>query len=338
MRTSRFRFLLLTLPLALAACSSDADESNDDGNTQYEEAPRGTARPDGVPASAVDCATGPSTLKGRFLAPNGTTPVAGAFVYAASGDCWAGTDKDGYFVIKGLPNAETQVRAEKGIFRTEVQATPGKSALSLQVNAAAVPLAYVAGAFDTMQHVLERLGFTPEQIDEDSLTSDVLSKYAGVFLNCGLNEYPMEYENALQALNGYVESGGVLYASDWAESYVTAAFPGRVTFLAPDPRVGATGEQEAAVLDEGLKRALGKGTATINFDSPVWAVIDSVAAGTEVLVRGPVVTMDGTTLSDRPYLVQFATGKGRVTYTSFHNEAQTTGDVDVLLEQLLFQL
>jgi hypothetical protein len=31
-------------------------------------------------------------------------------------------------------------------------------------------------------------------------------------------------------------------------------------------------------------------------------------------------------------------GGGRVTYTSFHNEAQTTADMDQLLEQMLLGL
>ena len=69
----------------------------------------------------------------------------------------------------------------------------------------------------------------------------------------------------------------------------------------------------------------------------IWAVMDSVASGVNVLMKGPAV-VDGVTLTDRPYVVQFSSGSGRVTYTSFHNEAQTTADMDVVLEQLLFTL
>lgn len=333
MRTLAFRLLSFSLPMMLlAGCSGGADDANPGAG------PRGSGRPDGLPASSVDCSSGSETLKGRFLAPNGSTPVAGAFVYVASGDCWAGTDQDGNFTVKGLPLGETQVRAEKGLFRSEATATPGSTTLSLQVDPSAVPLAYVAGSFDTVQFVLERLGFHPDQIDEDSLSSDVLAKYAAVFLNCGLNEVPAEDPDVQQALKGYVEGGGVLYASDWAEIYVKEAFPGKVNFLGLDPRVGEVGTHEAKVLDEGLARALGRSTASITFDAAIWAVIDSVPASTRVLVSGPATTVDGATLSDRPYLVQFEAGKGRVTYTSFHNEAQTTGDMDTLLEQLLFQL
>lgn len=344
MKTLAFR-LSFALPLMLlAACSGTSDDSNASpggpigDETKHEPGPRGSARPDFLPSAAVDCEAGDATLKGRFLAPNGSTPVAGAFVYVGSGDCWAGTDQDGYFSVTGLPMEETSVRAEKGMFRAEGAATPGSSTLSLQVDPSTVRLAYVEGMFDTVELVLERLGFTPERIDEHSLTSENLANYEAVFLNCGLPQAPAEEAHVQQALRSYVEGGGVLYASDWAEVFVREVFPGKVNFLAPDSRVGDVGTHEAKVLDEGLARALGKSTATITFDAPVWAVIDSVPESSRVLVSGPVVTMDGTELPDRPYLVQFEAGQGRVTYTTFHNEVQTTEDVDVLLEQLLFQL
>lgn len=329
MKFSPGRLFLFSLPLCfLAACSSSADDGSGSG----------PGRPVALPPSAVDCSMGSGTLTGRFLAPNGTTPIVGGFVYFGSGDCWAGTDKDGYFSATGLPVTETLVRAEKGLFRSEAKATPGASPLSLRVDASAVKLAYVPGSFDTIQRVLERLGFVPEPIDEEALSTADISQYAGIFLNCGLDTSHAREQEVQNVLKGYVENGGVLYASDWAEAYVRAVFPGRVNFLEPDARVGEAGPQEATVLDESLQRALGRNNATINFDASIWAVIDSVAQGTQVLVEGPVVTVDETQLSKRPYLVQFPAGQGRVTYTSFHNEAQTTGDMDILLEQLLFQL
>lgn len=344
MKNLAFR-LSLALPLMLlAACSSDSDDSKSGGSgpidddTQFEPAPQGEDRPGSLPSPTVDCAAGEGTLQGRFLAPNGTTPVAGAFVYVASGNCWAGTDKDGYFALTGLPMEETTVRAEKGLFRSEVKATPGTDTLSLQVDPTSVRFAYVPGIFDTIEEVLGRLGFSAEEIDATAFTAERLADYDAVFLNCGLDPAPAEDPAALEALRTYVEGGGVLYASDWAEMYVKGAFPNAVNFASPDTRIGDSGTHEAKVLDAGLARALGRDTATITFDAPVWAVVDSVPSSTRVLVSGPVVTMDGVELADRPYMVQFEAGEGRVTYTSFHNEAQTTQDVDTLLEQLLFQL
>jgi len=290
-----------------------------------------------VPGAAVDCSSGGETLDGFVFAPNGTTAVAGAFVYFASGDCWAGTDQDGRFTVKGLPTGSTVVRMEKGLFRTQTSANPNSS-VSLRVDAAQVKLAYVRGQYDSIEDVLGRLGFTAEAVDAESLAITDLSAYSALFLNCGLDETYVYDDATLETLRGYVRGGGVLYASDWAESYVQALFPDKVGFYPGFARVGQSSEQEAVVLDEGLKRGLGREQAAISFDQTGWAVIDSVPAGTTVLVSGPAPTLEGTTLEERPYMVQFPEGQGRVTFTSFHTETQATDDMNILLEQLLFQL
>lgn len=293
-------------------------------------------RPDELPNAIVDCGRGSATLTGRYLAPNGQTPVAGAYVYAASGDCWAGTDAQGRFTMNGLPAGGTLVQAEKGFFATKAQAQTGTE-LSLKIDPATVKLAYITGSFDRIQEVLRRLGFSPTEIPANALFGD-LSQYAAVFLNCGMDEEPAADDRIVASLKGYVEPGGILYASDFSDIYVQRAFPNEVKFLSPDSRVGTSGVVTATLVDAGLKTALGKEQAELDFNLTGWAVVDSVPSSTRVLVRGPVKTFSGATLPDRPLAVQFSLGKGRVTFTSFHNEAQTTADMNVLLEQMLFGL
>ncbi len=293
-------------------------------------------RPNQLPNAVVDCNKGSATLTGRYLAPNGQTPVAGAYVYAASGDCWAGTDAQGRFTMNGLPAGGTLVQAEKGFFATQAQAQTGTE-LSLKIDPATVKLAYVVGSFDSIQDVLRRLGFSPTEIPANALYGD-LSQYAAVFLNCGMDEGPAGDDRIVTSLKGYVERGGILYASDFSDIYVQRVFPDEVKFLAPDPRVGKSGVVTTTLVDAGLKTALGKEQAEIDFNLTGWAVVDSVPSSTTVLVRGPAKTFTGDTLPDRPMAVQFSLGKGRVTFTSFHNEAQTTADMNVLLEQMLFGL
>jgi len=349
MRIPSCRLLLVSLAVLMVSCGDDNGDPGTNpnpnnpnnpgggGTITYVPAPRGPQRPQAVPAAAVDCGSGSGTLTGSVLAPNGSTPVAGAFVYFASGDCWAGTDQSGKFNVKGLPTGATAVRMEKGLFRSQGNATPG-GAVSLRVDASQVKLAYVAGSFDSIEDVLERLGFTAEALDAEQLASADLSAYSALFLNCGMEEVYAYDDATVEAMRSFVRGGGVLYASDWTEVYVQALFPDKVGFYPDYARVGQSGEAQARVLDEGLKRALGREQALISFDQEGWAIIDSVPSGTTVLVSGPATTYEGTALENRPYMVQFPEGEGRVTYTSFHNDVQTTEDMDVLLEQLLFQL
>jgi hypothetical protein len=60
-----------------------------------------------------------------------------------------------------------------------------------------------------------------------------------------------------------------------------------------------------------------------------------------VLVEGEVTVQDwtGTTMTFMsPLLVRLDHGAGSVFYTTFHNEAQVTGDVAILLEQIVESL
>lgn len=325
------RSALATLAAVLAvACSSGSDAP-----------PQGAPPPGSL--VVVDCGAGTAVLEGTFTAPNGTTPVGGATVAVSTASCTASTSAEGKFKFVNLPATTTQVSATKGNFSASVTTTPGAGVVTLAIPADAVHLAYVPGAFDSIEDILAGLGFAPTQLSAEALATASLSSYDALFLNCGMSDY--SYDAAtLAALRAYVDGGGTLYASDWAYSYVVAAFPGKVNMLQPDPLVGDATETPvtATVLDASLQAALGKGSAAIMFDLGGWAVIDSAPAGTDVLITGPVAYYDWdadvTLTATKPYAVRFASGSGRVTYTSFHNEAQVTADMQKLLESMVFGL
>jgi hypothetical protein len=136
-------------------------------------------------------------------------------------------------------------------------------------------------------------------------------------------------------------------------------------------RIGSSGSVTAKVVDSGLSAVLGKTNAEINFDLGSWAVIDSVGSGTKVHITGPVSIYDygssgysqeyldalsnldysnpqaveefyqnyqsgntgssSSNVQDKPYVVSFSEGEGEVLYTSFHNEAQKTSDMEKLV-------
>lgn len=289
--------------------------------------------------STVDCKAGSSTLGGGFFAPNGTTPVVGGTVTISSAaGCQAVTDKTGAFTFLNVPASAATVTGKKGFLTATASGTPGQK-LTLAVNPASLGLAYVPGSFDQIEVVLQRLGFTPSALTAADLDNAGvnLAQYQALFLDCGLDESFATSATTQARLRAYVSGGGYLYASDWAYSYVDGAYPGKIVFLSPDPRVGDSGTVTARILDTSLQAALGKATATIDFNLGSWVVIDSVPSPAKVLISGPVATYAGS-FPDKPFVGQFTDGTGRVTYTSFHNEAQTTQDMDLLLEQMLLGL
>lgn len=299
----------------------------------------------GLLASVVDCKAGSSTIHGRFVSPSGTVAVAGAVVTVSTvAGCKAGSDQTGAFTFQQVPSSTATVTATKGLYTASSEAVPGV-AVELRIDPASVQIGYVAGDYDSIETVVQRLGFAPTALYASDLAGTAVGQLDVLLLNCGMAEDYATSPDVIGNLRSFVQGGGVLYSSDWAFVYVDAVWPGKIQFLPNNtqypggPYLGESGDGlQATVSDAALRLALGKDTASIDFDLSEWVVMDSVASGVAVLLSGPAPLILGSTLSNRPYAVQFADGDGRVTYTSFHNEVQTTADMDVLLEQMLLGL
>lgn len=139
------------------------------------------------------------------------------------------------------------------------------------------------------------------------------------------------------ALRDFAERGGSIYASDWASSYLEVAFPDRIKIATKRfPRQYV----RAQVMDPGLSDVIGP-QINLVFDKDLWVAAEEVTSGT-VYLRGNVEDAAGATEA-KPLLVGFDFGKGRVIYTSFHNEKPTAHTAKLseeqkgLLEYLVFQ-
>lgn len=202
-------------------------------------------------------------------------------------------------------------------------------------------LAVTPPNYDDMGAVLKKMGISVKEVTSDDLNNlSTWKKYDAVYLNCG-SIYPSDEGTA--ALKKYVQDGGVVYASDFSGQLIEAAFPDKINFFGEDKenpdsfnaKVGDSGEAEATIVDSGLASIVGKKKVNINFDLGGWVVIDSVNSGVRVHVTGDA-KIEGSgsetkVLKDKPFVVSFQEGKGEVLFTSFHNEAQTTEDLDKIL-------
>ncbi len=226
---------------------------------------------------------------------------------------------------------------------------------------------YLSGPSYPLVDEYDHTILTPE-VEDVLADSTTLSEYDVLFLDCGMRgtgEYV--YNDAstrddglvsdasiIANLRDYVEYGGKLYASDWAYELVERAFPDYIDFLGNDDNIdaaqrGLTARNvQARVVDEDLREALelpeGSDDLNLVFNNSDWAVMEDSSA--RVLIRGDVAYKDRengdeVSLPDVPLLVTFDVGDrgGKVVYTSFHNEAQTTDDVQRIIEYLviLFQ-
>lgn len=263
------------------------------------------------------------------------------------------------------------VLAVLGLFAPAIALAQGP-----MVGPTAGKLAVTPAGFDNMGDVLKKLGFQATEIQEKDLANlDTLKQFDAIYINCS-SSIDSQAKDAAPALRQYVQDGGIIYASDWADSIMQTAFPGKINFykgqtIAGIPqtefsgsRLGVSGKVQAKVTDAGLESVLGKKAIEINYDLGGWVIVDSVGSGVRVLMTGPGLVYDTAKLGeqamnelqnlnssdpkaveefnkkmtssteskgDRPYVVAFPEGKGEVLYTTFHNEAQTTSDVQKVL-------
>ena len=312
-------------------------------------------------------------IEGRVCGPQGDVWLASANVFVIRPDDSKNettTDLDGYFTLTDVHAGTQTLYIEKGSFSTsvEVEVEDGQTTELPEpacVDAGSAHVAVVTGDWDNIEAILAGAGITDVTLydglngtspsDRDLLGNlDLMAEYDIIFLNCGQYESFFFTDPAyINNLRAYVDAGGSLYASDWAYDFVEVAFPESIDFDGDDnvrnaAATGDSGPLTGTVEDPALATALGDSSVSLNYDLPQWVVPASSAANARVLVRGTAPATDYSnpfspqsyTVSNAPLAIQFSFGSsgGSVIYTSFHNESQSTQDMDLILAYMVFEL
>ncbi|MCP4807502.1 MAG: carboxypeptidase regulatory-like domain-containing protein [Proteobacteria bacterium] len=300
-------------------------------------------------------------VTGRICDPSGGDWVVGAIVWIDTGEVRSEdtTDVDGRFQLTGLPAGTWTVHVEKGSFATEFEVTLNGGMYEIPDPECLLPpeIMVVTGAYDSIEDVLDRMSVDYELTQGVSGSQHVnflkdvdrMKQYDIIFLNCGMNDNWVNSKSEIAAnIKEYVTSGGSVYTSDWSYYAFEVAFPDAVDFYGDDNISGSAyaGEAEtvtAAVKDANMQTVLGKNTASINYDLASWAIMESSDSSATDLLTGDVKYFDWNTwssgtLRDVPLAVRIKPNGGNMIYTSFHNERQTTGDMDKMLEEIILSL
>ncbi len=326
---------------------------------------------------ALLAACGPPTLEDRFnvgdnpglygqaCSPSGSVGIPNAQVQAffedeSTAEVEALSDGDGEYHLSVTREGTYTVVVEKGNYRSSAEAeyTPGLRlpVEDICIDASDVRIAVVTGEYDSIGMLITRLGFEVETYDGESVADPAdmpllydlgeMLQYDIIFYNCGMAE--LWYEDGSDVadnLQSFVNSGGSVYASDWASAIAEVIDRDAIAFAHEDvdefngARVGATGVIDARVLDPTLNIVFGGRTAEINYELPGWVAVESIREDSQALLRGDHTDEFGQTWTDVPLAVRYRSnreGGGEVIYTSFHNEAQATEDMfDILYEFIL---
>lgn len=279
---------------------------------------------------------------GTVSSPSGTVGVAGAVIAAevAGESVWTLSLDGGRFRLM-LPPANWDLAVTKGRYQAQgaVDLSDGREVQGLQLtlDPGEVEIGVVHGEYDDVGALIHELGFeTSNYATVASILGDptALEDTDVLFLNCGTDLGVGDgYTQAQGAvLRSWIEGGGTLYASDWEWQAFALASPGGLSW-ASNPESGTPGYVEAQLIDRGLQALMGAETATLAFDLGQWAM-PSGPGTAEVLVQGSPPAGGGV----RPLAAIDRLGEGRLIFTSFHNEAQATADMQLILYEVILSL
>lgn len=282
------------------------------------------------------------------------------------------SDRDGKWTLEGLPaEREYDIYVQYGddvIERFEdVWVGDGDLVLLDEppcFDPLAIDVAVITGDYDRFDLVLDNMGFANYELI-DGLTAPEVTDFLGnlegmqqydiIFFNGGLVEEGVFYstdgsttdhELYLENIREYVRGGGSVYASDWAYDVIERAWPDRLDFVGDDavPDAAQLGEYDlvtANISDAALSEWLGLGTLDVEYDLPVWPPVEAVEGSVSVHMRGSVEYRLGTerySLVDSPLLVSFASGEGRVGYSTFRVARNASVELNLVLQYMMYNL
>ncbi len=294
-----------------------------------------------------DSTTGPkqtptNTVQGYVKSSNGTVAIQGAKVSLIAlledhpNPDSTYTDANGFYKFDTVSNGNKRLIFTKGSFSDTINIT-----VPLYGN---VPdarlepsklLAFYWGQYDNIQSIIRQMGYNLDSLELTHFNNlATLQQYSIIFINCGSSSRYDLNEPAISAnLTAFLNGGGRIYASDWAFGCVNGIHP----------ELNGTYDGDAVdsllsnVVYAPLQSYLGKNTVRINYNLGSWLSLDPANNYT---LNIPFLRATYQGLTDNPiaFFRQDYTSNGKLIYTTFHEEAQTTSDMIKILQFFVFEL
>lgn len=235
----------------------------------------------------------------------------------------------------------------------------------------------VYAGHDSVEDVLSRLGYADYTLvethdraferpeDQPSWLVEEFGTLANfqdndiLFINCGAHEWAVEkatdaeLAQVLTNLRTFVGQGGSIYMSDWAYDLFELLYPDAVEWYGDDDVENAAerGQQQdflGFIQDPVIAAEMTSARASLRYNQGRIAMPTGLGEGARALVVADVDVEDENDnterLQDVPVLIEYRPPAGdpetvgRVLYTTFHNGAQNTEDMDAILRAMIFSL
>lgn len=239
------------------------------------------------------------------------------------------------------------------------------------IQGGSVPIAILEGTYDDIGNILEGMDIEFDVVggdgsgfgspgDAEAFLRDIneMNQYDILFIECGglwgilgspggipmPGEEPMVDQEILDNLNSFVQNGNSLYVSDLASPFIQESISEAVVFHRHNegPTASWVGNPQtvsADVISADMQAAIGMGPTTIDFASPGWDVAEDAGSRSTIHFTADVNTDSGM-ITNAPLMISYDApdSPGKAIYTGFHNTDQPTGDMEDILEFMIFQL
>ena len=283
--------------------------------------------------------TSGNTVQGYVRSANGTVSVSGVYVSLSSvtdNPDSTYSDANGFYKFTNVSSGNKHLIFSKGSFRDTINITvPISGNVPDAYLTPAKPLAFYWGNYDDIQSIIREMGYVLDSLfiaDFENLGT--LQQYSIIFINCGdSSRYNLNTPVISNNLTTFLNSGGRIYASDWAF--------GCVQGIHPELNGTYDGETTSSLLSNvvysPLQTYLGKNTVDIRYNLPDWLSLDPNNNYTQNI---PFIRATYQTVTNNPtaFFRETYSGGGKLIYTTFHNEAQVSSDMIKILQFFVFEL
>ncbi|MCU0372974.1 MAG: hypothetical protein MUE56_06995 [Ignavibacteria bacterium] len=277
-------------------------------------------------------------VQGYVKSANGTVAVSGVLIRLVSttdAEDSTYSDGNGFYIFPNVTDGSKKLIFRKGSFVDTVRVTVPGIGNAPDANLLPVkPLAFYWGEYDEIQKIVRGMGYSLDSLSLADFDNPIkLNQHSAIFINCGSSSRnDLNTPSISNNLNGFMNQGGKIYASDWAFGCVKGLHPE----LEGEYNGSEIDSLNATIVYTPLANYMGKTNVKINYNLGSWLTLDP---GINQTVNIPFLKATYQGFTDNPIAFFRNEGNsGKLLYTTFHEEAQTTQDMVKILQFFIFEL
>jgi len=286
------------------------------------------------------------TVSGYVRSINGSTPIHNVNVNLRSvavdnilADSLVTLSNEvGYYEFTHVSDGKKKLYFYKGSFKDTIDITVSGGNVTADTSRLKIdkPLAYLPGQYDDIQTIIrDDLGYAVQSITTSAINNNVnLQNYSIIFLNCGTEALSSITTTGANNLKSFMQSGGKIYASDWAYGTVIKMYP-----ELSGSRNGNSQTVNGNIEDVNLQRYMDVTAVQIFYNLGSWySISPTIDQSVNVPFLKATYTTTTGTLTNNVIAFSRTELAGKLIFTTFHNEANVTAATIKILKYFIFEL